>query len=1021
MASSCLPEDSEATVIPTLRGGRGEASSLTAALAQSHACGHSPNWPSLYPGAKRVPLPTYPFQRKRFWLNTSSRGDLSSAGLTSLDHPLLAARLEDPASSRLTLTGSLSLSTHPWLADHAVAGTVLLPGTAFLEAALWAGREAGTEHVKELTLQAPLLLAEKGSVQLQVSVSPPEEGDEGEEETRAITIHSRPVVPDAEGEGEEGGEWTLNASGTLSTEAPPTPEPLPTWPPEGAEPLDTADLYEHLAESGFEYGPAFQGLKAAWSDGEQIYAEVSLAEGQQEAARRFGVHPALLDSALHGALLKGSEDQQLRLPFSWGGVSLSSPGAPSLRVRLGFAEERLSLVAETEGGVGVLSVGSLLSRPVDSADLRLAVRSRGSRSLYGIEWAPLAAEGPGEREPRVATIGEHRFGELAAEAFPDLGALLSKVAPDAPAPDVILVALGTGDEAEDPVAVAYSETKRLLSLLAEFLAAEPLSATRLVFVSEEAVAASEDETPDLALAPALGLLRSAGSEYPGRFLAVDVDRVPASPAALATALGAAEVQVALREGKALVPRAVRATPAPEGSASRRFDPEKTTLITGATGDLGALLGRHLVRTHGLRHLLLVSRRGPDAPGAAELRSELAELGAEVSLVACDVTDRAQLQGLLDSISTEHPLGAVIHTAGVIDDGVITGLSAEQVDRVFAPKVDGAWNLHQLTEGQDLSHFVLFSSAAGVLGATGQGNYAAANSFLDALAQSRQRLGLPASSLVWGLWEQEAGMAGSLDDVAQARLDRVGISPLQVALGLELFDLAAERQEPLLVAAQLDLSSLRQMATAGMLHPLLAGLVRAPARPASGGSLVAKLEAVSADEHEGVVLELVRSNVAAVLGHSSGDAVDPERSFTDLGFDSLAAVEMRNRLGAETGLTLAATAIFDYPSPEKLARHLLALAAPDEASAEKRREEAIRETLARLEAELAGIDGDDTLRKGAEARLRSFLAGLSDSDSPAAEEAAEEDLGSLSNEEIFELIDEEFGGTEAAESGSEGED
>ncbi|HEU0067758.1 MAG TPA: type I polyketide synthase, partial [Nitrospiraceae bacterium] len=312
MTASCLPEGSEATLIPTLRKGRGEGQALSAALAQAHASGAKLDWAGLYPGARRVPLPTYPFQRERFWLSAGpGAGDLGAAGLGDADHPLLAAAIEDPEGG-LLLTGRISLSTHPWLADHAVMGTVILPGTAFVELALKAGEQTGAETVEELTLQAPLVLPEQAAVSIQVTVSAEEQ------DKRRISIHSR-----TETEG-EAGEWTLHASGTLSPEAPPAPEPLTTWPPEGAEPIETADLYERLEEIGFQYGAAFQGLTAAWQEGEEIYAEVSLAEAQREEAKRFSIHPALLDAAFHAGLgfaLAG--EGKPTVPFEWRGVRVS--------------------------------------------------------------------------------------------------------------------------------------------------------------------------------------------------------------------------------------------------------------------------------------------------------------------------------------------------------------------------------------------------------------------------------------------------------------------------------------------------------------------------------------------------------------------------------------------------------------------------------------------------------------------------------------------------------------------------
>ncbi|MGC1851645.1 MAG: type I polyketide synthase, partial [Solirubrobacterales bacterium] len=354
-----------------------------------------------------------------------------------------------------------------------------------------------------------------------------------------------------------------------------------------------------------------------------------------------------------------------------------------------------------------------------------------------------------------------------------------------------------------------------------------------------------------------------------------------------------------------------------------IDPERTVLISGATGGLGALTARHIAKSHGARHLLLLSRRGLKAEGAEELQQELEELGAEVEIVACDVSERKALEKLLDSISKEHPLGAVIHCAGTLDDATVETLTAEQIERVFAAKVDATWNLHELTEEADLSAFVLFSSAAGTLGGPGQANYAAANVFLDTLAQRRGAEGLPATSIAWGLWERE-GMGSGLTETDLARMRRGGIEPISDEQGLALFDAALASPHPLSLAVPIEAAGLSALASVGALPPILSALVRTPRRrSAASGSLAIKLASLPGPEREAHVLDLVRAEVAAVLGHGSAAEIEPEKAFGDLGFDSLAAVELRNRLSAICGLRLAATVVFDYPNSAALAEHLLA--------------------------------------------------------------------------------------------------
>jgi NADPH:quinone reductase-like Zn-dependent oxidoreductase/thioesterase domain-containing protein len=369
----------------------------------------------------------------------------------------------------------------------------------------------------------------------------------------------------------------------------------------------------------------------------------------------------------------------------------------------------------------------------------------------------------------------------------------------------------------------------------------------------------------------------------------------------------------LREG-GNVGKVVLTVPAP-------LDPEGTVLVTGGTGGLGARFARHLAERHGARHLLLTSRRGPAAAGAAELVADLEALGATVRVEAADAADRDRLAALLGSLA--RPLTAVVHAAGVLDDGVVESLTADQVDRVLRPKLDAAAHLDELTAGADLSAFVLFSSVAALIGSPGQANYAAANAALDALATRRQAAGRPATSLAWGLWDG-AGMAAGLAGAEVARLERMGVGALSTELGTALYDEAVRLAPAVLAPVRLDPAALRAQARAGLLPPMLRGLVRAPARRAGGdGSLPGRLAGVTGADREKLVLELVQAQVAAVLGYAAGAAVDPDRAFKDLGFDSLGSVELRNRLGQASGVRLPSTLVFDHPTPAAVAGFLLA--------------------------------------------------------------------------------------------------
>jgi NAD(P)-dependent dehydrogenase (short-subunit alcohol dehydrogenase family)/acyl carrier protein len=349
------------------------------------------------------------------------------------------------------------------------------------------------------------------------------------------------------------------------------------------------------------------------------------------------------------------------------------------------------------------------------------------------------------------------------------------------------------------------------------------------------------------------------------------------------------------------------------------------LVTGGTGGLGALVARELAQ-RGARRLLLVSRRGEQAAGAQQLVAALAELGCQARVVACDVADREQLVALLDAIPPEAPLSAVIHTAGVLEDGVIETLDPQQLDRVLRPKLDAALLLDELTEHTDLREFVMFSSAAATLGSPGQGNYAAANAFLDALAQHRRARGLPAISLAWGLWAPPSGMTGELSHTDHQRMTRAGIAPLTERHGIELFTHARTSTHAVVLPLRLDTGALRAHARAGTLPPLLANLVPTPTHRTNHTTetLTQRLARTPTNEHDNLVLELIRTEIATVLGHTSATAVDPGVDFLELGFDSLAAVELRNRLSRVTGLRLPPTLTFDYRTANEIASHVVQL-------------------------------------------------------------------------------------------------
>jgi len=810
------------------------------------------------------------------------------------------------------------------------------------------------------------------------------------------------------------------------------------WPPAGAEAVDVEGLYDRLAERGYDYGPVFQGLRSVWRGEGEVFAEVALPEDQQADAGCFGIHPALFDAALQAAgasLLAQDGDAggsgRAMLPFSWNGVRLHAAGASSLRVRIGRAQaDTLALTAADESGALVASVDALVLRSISSEQLSGA---RSNRSLFHLDWAPIAAaaavEAAGAMAPEGAAAGgwvvldaEGRglagaleAAGIEAETHADLGSLGEAIDGGAPIPAVVLVGCVDGKGlpgvgAEDLPGAVRGETLRMLALAQAWLADERFSGSRLVLATRYAMVVDSGEgAPDLVGASLWGLLRSAQAEHPGRFVLVDIDEQDASLRALSGALAADEPQLAVRGGRVSAPRLARVAAPPEDAAEdrlRALDPRGTVLIVGGTGALGGLLARHLIEGHGVRSLLLASRRGPEAEGAVALRAELEALGARVEIAACDASDRAQLERLLESVPEDLPLTAVVQAAVVLDDGVLQALTAERVERVLAAKVDAAWHLHELTRDLDRSAFVLFSSASGTFGNAGQGNYAAANVFLDALASYRRAQGLPAVAVAWGPWAEDGTSGSQHGGVGSERFTRMGVLPLSSAQGLELFDAAHASEHALLVALRLDPAVLRALAKAGIMPALLRGLVRAPAprARAAAESLAQRLAGVPEDERQRVVLELVRSEVAIVLGHASGDAVDEQRAFKDLGFDSLAAVELRNRLSAATGLHLPSTLVFDHPTSTAVAGHLLdAVARSGIAPAA-----AMDAELDRLVLALASIASEDAQRATVARRLQALLAELGDASPSNGAVAVAEKMHSATADEVLDFIDRELG-------------
>jgi NADP-dependent 3-hydroxy acid dehydrogenase YdfG len=651
----------------------------------------------------------------------------------------------------------------------------------------------------------------------------------------------------------------------------------------------------------------------------------------------------------------------------------------------------VSVSVADEWDVPVARVDSLLLRPLNPEALR-AAGAAPHDGLFAVEWMELPVDDGTDDIAAWQVLGDTPWSGT-APSYPDVASLLRAMDAGAAAPAVVVAPTDGRDDEPVPVR-ARRVTSQVLEQLRAWLADERLSGSRLVVLTRGAAGA---DPTDLAGAGVWGLVRSAQTEQPDRFVLVDIDEDPRSAALLPAAVATGEPQLLVRGGAASVPRLNRAVAAETGSPAPDWG-SGTVLITGATGALGVVLARHLVTEHGVSRLLLLSRRGPDAPGAGELRDELVGLGAAVDIVACDASDRDALAAVLDAIPDGRPLSAVVHTAGVLDDGLVPNLTRQRLEAVLRPKVDAAWHLHELTRRWDLSAFVVYSSVAGLLGTAGQANYAAGNAFLDALIRHRRAQGKPGTSLAWGLWEQTGGLTEHLAEVDLKRMARFGLLPLSSRDAMALFDAAQAMAEPILAVTRLDLGGLR--ARGEQPPPLLRALVRSGQRaadPAAGSaSLARRLAAAAPQDRDRILVDLVRGSVAAVLGHADIGAVGVDRAFQELGFDSLTAVELRNQLNAATGLRLPTTLVFDHPTPAALAALLREQLLVDEPT-----EVPVLSDLDRLETIIRSGAWDAATRGEIDARLRRLL---DIHHQQVRGPAGDADLDSASDEELFALID-----------------
>ncbi|MEU4638714.1 SDR family NAD(P)-dependent oxidoreductase, partial [Micromonospora chalcea] len=880
MAQDCLvAEADELAFVPAVRGTAGEAEALLAAVARLHVRGVAVDRAALAgPGPhRRVDLPTYAFQRRHYWLPApTGAGGPVGAGLADAGHPLLGGLLAVAGTGQVVCTGQIATATSPWLAAPGDGTAPLLPATALLDMLTHLGDQLGAPSVRRLRVPEPVPLPAEATLEVQIDVGAPDEHGR-----RVAHCHVRAG---------EGLPWREVAEAVL---APVDPESgrgalAPAWPPAGARPVDLS-APPHRA-------PAGELARAAWVAADRLYVDVRLPDDARDPdAERYGVHPLVLDAALRLLPLAGfasvadAGPTARLLPTEWAGVRRHAVGAHALRVCLAPAgADAVTLSAVDDAGGPVLDADRVVLRPVDLPPADPPAPATTPAGLYAVDWLPAA------------------FPATPAPSW----TLADGTPPDGPLPPLLVLRVGDGEPGRPVPDRAHAVGLAVLDVLQTWLADPRAETTRLALAVRDG---------DPVHAPVAGLLRVAQAEQPDRFLLLSLDTT--DDAAIRSALAAAddEPEVAVRDGRALLPR-LRPVELPPAGAPLAALAGGTVLLTGGTGGIGRHVATHLATAHGVTELVLVSRSGR----AGDWTTALTDAGVTVRVVAADVADRAALAEVIAPLADR--LVAVVHAAGATDDALLTDLDPTRWARTLRAKVHGAWHLHELTAGLDLAAFVLFSSAAATFGSPGQGNYAAGNAFLDALAAHRRAQGRPASALAWGLWAAEDGMAGRLSPADLARLARGGTRPLDTAAGLALFDAALHVDRPALVPIGLDLAAVR---TSGEVPALLRALLPPPPRravnaasaPAAAKGFADRLAELAEPERAELLLDLVRARCATVVGHTGPEQVEPRRPFKDLGFDSLMAVELSNRLTAVTGVRLAPHAVFNHPTPELLAAHL----------------------------------------------------------------------------------------------------
>ncbi|KXG49399.1 Acyl transferase/acyl hydrolase/lysophospholipase [Penicillium griseofulvum] len=935
LGAECLAGKHSVTWVPSLIPGKHSARVIQRSLADLHSRGVPVDWRGYFKpfGGQLLALPTYAFQKELLWSEAPPLHPEINLGRKNTGHGLFDGGIEIASTGMLVFSGTVMDDALVWLQEHKVIDTVLMPGAVFFECMRAAGHavQPGAWELVNGLVQKPLAFMPNVRVRLQVTVGPPDHG------TRQVQVY---------GAAEGGLPWTLHAEGSLVPAHTDASGDVTPFALEGAQKIDLRTVYRDFDVLGYHFGPRFRCLKEAWVMDEEVWARtVSSVDIELLSPNGCCLDPALLQSAIHSVLLahwiKRTGDNGVFVPFKVEGVSLPTTKQSEIWVRV-FDFERdgegfqASIDVYSDQGANIGRLHRVHYQLVDRVALQCADLGDVNRLQFRVAWHPVDAD---HIELRSGVwglqfpAGEVKWAEKVKTSLVRAGIKVIDACDlnDAKRLDGLLC---LWDSSADILHQAHDFTAKALTQLQA--AAKTEFAKPLVWVTRQAVGTGiEDRVTGLGAGALWGLMRTARNEHPEltlRLIDLDGDEGEPTEHLLARALMLrSEPECALRRGHISAPRLQylhEADTVPRVQKQWFLRPDGAVLITGGFGGLGRRVARWLVSTHGIRDLVITSRGGMNTPGAKEQVDELAELGANVTVVASDSADFQSVRSVVGMFNKDRPLRGAVHAAGVLDDGILSALTPHRCDAVFRPKVDGAWYLHHLTQDMELDVFMMFSSISGILGMPGQGNYAAANAFLDALAHQRRSNGLAATSVAWGPWEGQ-GMIAGLGETGRARLTQLGLDSIGPAEGLQLLELAARGDYALTVAAALDPNRLRSSydRKAGV-PPLFRLLLRGKGeydRQLDGErftDLCNVLRSATPQEQATTVMDAVRETVAKTLGFMSPEDVHINQPFQDLGIDSLTAVLTRNQLAELTGLALPASIVFDHPNAKALAQFLL---------------------------------------------------------------------------------------------------